>query len=108
MRRPPTPITGPGGTSSASALLTVGTALGVFQDTNQMVLNWTGPWALQSATNANGPYADIAGAASPFTNLLSAAPKQFFRLRSTAANAVTAIGSSGSGFVVERSRKNCF
>ena len=65
-----------------------------------MVLNWTGPWALQSATNANGPYADIAGAASPFTNLLSAAPKQFFRLRSTAANAVTAIGSSGSGFVV--------
>ena len=93
-------ITGPGGTTSASALLTVGTTLGVFQNANQMILNWSGPWALQSATNANGPYADIPGAASPFTNLMSAAPKEFFRLRSTAVNAVTAIGSSPGGFVV--------
>jgi len=93
-------ITGPGGTTSASALLTVGTTLGVVQDAQQMILNWAGPWALQSATNVNGPYADIPGAASPFTNLMSAAPKQFFRLRSTTTSAVTAIGSSRNGFAV--------
>jgi hypothetical protein len=93
-------ITGPGGTTSASALLTVGTTLGVVQNARQVILNWAGPWALQSAANANGPYADVPGAASPFTNLMSAAPERFFRLRSTAANALTAIGSSPGGFVL--------
>src|SRR5262249_14394305 len=43
------------------------------------VFNWTGPSALQSSTNLTGPYADIAGATSPYTNLLSNAT--FFRLR---------------------------
>ena len=93
-------ITGPYGTASASALLTVGTTLGVVQNARQMILNWTGPWALQSAANANGPYADIPGAASPFTNLMSAAPKQFFRLRCTVTNALTVMGASRGGFAV--------
>jgi sugar lactone lactonase YvrE len=93
-------ITGPGGVTSATALLTVGTVLGVSQNADQMILNWTGPWALQSATNVQGPYADILGAASPFTNLIWNAPEQFFRLRSTATSAVTAIGFSSGGFLV--------
>jgi sugar lactone lactonase YvrE len=93
-------ISGPGGVTSASTLLTVGTTLGVCQNDQQLILDWTGPWALQSATNANGPYADIAGAAAPFTNLMTTGPEQFFRLRSTAGNVVAAIGSSSAGFVV--------
>jgi hypothetical protein len=96
-------ITGPAGTTSASALLTVGMTLGVVQNGDQVILAWTGLWALQSATSAGGPYADVPGAASPFTNLISAAHQQFFRLRSTATNAVAAIGSSPSGFVVSAS-----
>jgi hypothetical protein len=96
-------ITGPAGTTSASALLTVGTILGVIQNADQVILNWTGPWALQSATNAGGPYADVPGAASPVTNLISAGPRQFFRLRSAATNALTAIGSSPGGFVLSAS-----
>jgi hypothetical protein len=45
------------------------------------VLRWTGPFALQSATNVSGPYADVPGATSPYTNNNRAVPRQFFRLR---------------------------
>jgi hypothetical protein len=93
-------ISGPGGTTSASTLLTIGTTLGVCQNAQELIFSWAGPWALQSATNANGPYADIPGAATPFTNWIAAQPQQFFRLRSTATNAVSAIGSAPGGFVV--------
>jgi hypothetical protein len=46
-----------------------------------MVLTWDGPSVLQSATAVTGPYQDIPGANSSFTNNLSSSAQQFFRLR---------------------------
>jgi hypothetical protein len=46
---------------------------------NDFVSQWLGASYLQSATNVTGPYADIATAASPYTNAISG--NQFFRLR---------------------------
>ena len=48
---------------------------------NNLVLTWPTGWTLQSATNVVGPYGDVAGASSPFTNNLTLQPQQFFRLR---------------------------
>jgi hypothetical protein len=49
---------------------------------NDLVLDWspTNGWMLQSATNVLGPYQDIPGAPSPYTNP-AGQPLQFFRLR---------------------------
>ena len=47
----------------------------------QLVLTWPGALTLQSATNVSGPYTDVTGVSSPFTNPVSTLPKQFFRLR---------------------------
>src|ERR1051326_7756571 len=44
------------------------------------VLTWTGPSTLQSATAVLGPYTDIGGSSSPYTNSV-ASPAQFFRLK---------------------------
>jgi hypothetical protein len=44
------------------------------------VLTWVGVYTLQVATNVIGPYRDVPGAASPYTNNASM-PQQFFRLR---------------------------
>ncbi len=44
------------------------------------VLAWPPGFFLQSASEAAGPYADVPGATSPYTNSPSA-PRQFFRLR---------------------------
>lgn len=46
-----------------------------------MILNWTGPFVLQSATSMQGPYEDVVGARSPYTNAASAGDQSFFRLR---------------------------
>ncbi len=46
---------------------------------NQLVLTW-GYGRLLSATNVAGPYLPVAGATSPYTNIISAAPMKFFRL----------------------------
>src|SRR5262249_46742791 len=43
------------------------------------VLRWTGPGALQSSANVTGPYADVGGATSPYTNTMAA--PLFFRVR---------------------------
>jgi hypothetical protein len=47
---------------------------------DQLVLQWNSGWILQTATNAPGPYLDLSGANSPFTNQFSD-PLRFFRLR---------------------------
>jgi len=47
-----------------------------------LLLNWVGSYHLQTATNVAGPYLDLAGASSPYTNALGANPRQFFRLKS--------------------------
>lgn len=43
------------------------------------VVSWNGPGVLQSATAVTGPYNDVLGATSPYTN--SGASQIFFRLR---------------------------
>lgn len=51
-----------------------------FQIVNgELILNWVNPqWNLQSATDVSGPYANITGATSPYTNVVSGS--KFFRL----------------------------
>jgi hypothetical protein len=47
---------------------------------HQLVMQWSSGWTLQSATNTSGPYLDVTGATSPYTNRFTD-PKRFFRLR---------------------------
>jgi len=47
----------------------------------QLIITWFGQPTLQSATNVGGPYIDVSGASSPYTNNLGQFPRQFFRLR---------------------------
>jgi hypothetical protein len=65
-----------GSVTSLPALLTVRPFLAL---TPGGVLSWSGTFKLQSATNAPGPYTDVPGATSPYTNDLLL-PQQFFRL----------------------------
>ena len=48
-------------------------------DGANVVLTWTGPSVLQSATAVTGPYTDVSGATSPYTN--AAVGSVFFRLK---------------------------
>lgn len=55
--------------------------LGVSSDGANLIVAWKGMYVLQSSTNIDGPYVDVAEARSPYTNSLSLYPQQFFRLR---------------------------
>jgi len=46
---------------------------------NDVVLTWPSGWSLQTATNVVGPYFDVLGATSPYTNSMTD-PQRFFRL----------------------------
>ena len=46
---------------------------------NKFVLSWSGGSLLQ-ATNVTGPWTPVTGATSPYTNIILAAPRMFFRL----------------------------
>jgi len=49
---------------------------------SDLILNWSGAFFLQSATNVSGPYGDVSGASSPHTNSMISPPtQQYFRLR---------------------------
>ncbi|MDB6108712.1 MAG: hypothetical protein JWR69_462 [Pedosphaera sp.] len=76
-------ITNPSGTITTSgAVLTVIPMVNppAFDGTN-LILTWPDTVTLQTSTNGvAGPYFDVPGAASPYTNLLTS-PQQFFRLR---------------------------
>jgi hypothetical protein len=48
---------------------------------HNVVITWPGSYVLQSALSPAGPYQDVAGASSPYTNSLPPAPARFFRLR---------------------------
>jgi hypothetical protein len=67
--------TGLGPTESVAAL----PAIIVIQSANSSVLTWSSG-TLQSSASVNGPYADVPGAANPYTLSLSG-PAQFYRLR---------------------------
>jgi hypothetical protein len=51
------------------------------QQGNNLVLSWSPGETLQDATNVAGPYTDIAGAVSPYTNVVTNLPQLFFRLK---------------------------
>jgi hypothetical protein len=76
-------ITNPSGTvTTAGAVLTVVPMVNppAFDGTN-LILTWPDSVTLQTSTNGvAGPYFDVPGATSPYTNLLTS-PQQFFRLR---------------------------
>jgi len=67
-----------GSSTSTPALLSVRPWLGF--DRNG-VLNWSGAYTLQRATNVAGPYVNLTGAASPYTNSTPSSPQLFFRLQ---------------------------
>ena len=46
-----------------------------------VVLTWSGTFTLQTATNLTTGFTDVPGAASPYTNAVTADPQRFFRLR---------------------------
>ena len=46
-----------------------------------MVVSWFGTFVLQTAADPGGPFADVVGATSPFTNSISSSEMNFFRLR---------------------------
>jgi hypothetical protein len=48
---------------------------------NDFIVSWPGPLSLQSSTNVIGPYLNVVGATSPYTNNLLSSPQRFFRLR---------------------------
>jgi hypothetical protein len=48
---------------------------------NRLVFNWTGDFLLQMSTNIAGPYLDMPGASSPYTNEMTGLSERFFRLR---------------------------
>ncbi len=47
---------------------------------NNLVLIWPAGWTLQTATNVSGPYVNVSGANSPYTNDTTADPQRFFRI----------------------------
>jgi hypothetical protein len=63
---------------SSNAWLTVRPVLAVGPNG---ALTWSAPCVLQAATNVVGPYADVAGATSPYNSTNAGLPEQFFRLR---------------------------
>ena len=68
-------------TNDVSGLSVIGPTLNVLQN-QPLILQWTNPFVLQSATNVVGPYTDMTGATSPYTtNPPASAPRRFYRLR---------------------------
>jgi hypothetical protein len=88
-------VTGTGGPVPASAWLNVATTLGARQNGSELILDWAGAWVLQVATNVGGPYADLPGASSPFTNQTGGLPAEFFRLRSGEGISVLGLSTNG-------------
>jgi hypothetical protein len=58
----------------------LGASLAFSRQGSNLQLTWPSGWALQSATNVAGPYADVPGATSPY-NASFTDPRRFFRLR---------------------------
>jgi uncharacterized delta-60 repeat protein len=56
-------------------------ALAVEHSSTNLILSWTGPYTLQSSTNAAGPYYDVTAATNPPCTIPIALLSEFFRLR---------------------------
>jgi hypothetical protein len=59
----------------------LGATIGFTQSGHNFVLTWPSGWTLQTATNVPGPYVDVPGATSPYTNDTTVDRQRFFRLR---------------------------
>ncbi len=68
-------------TDDVSNLTVIGPTLNILSNAGPLVLQWNYGFRLQTATNASGPYADLIGATSLYTNQLTNSPQRFFRLR---------------------------
>jgi HYR domain len=75
-------VTSPAGSvTSQAALLTVAPQIAMSIAAKGLTLNWPADFVLQAASDPAGPYADVAGALSPYVCDTQASPRQFFRLR---------------------------
>jgi polygalacturonase len=68
-------------TDDVSSLSIFGPTLNILQDAGQPLLQWSNAFTLQTATNISGPYADMVGATSLYTNQFTNSPQRYFRLR---------------------------
>ena len=68
-------------TNDVSNLTIVGPMLNILPGTGSLVLQWNNGFTLQTATNVSGPYSDLIGATSLYTNQFANTPERFFRLR---------------------------
>ncbi|HWN96923.1 MAG TPA: immunoglobulin domain-containing protein, partial [Methylomirabilota bacterium] len=53
----------------------------IIRDGGSVRLTWSGAYTLQAATLVTGPYEDVVGATSGYTETTDTAPQKFFRLR---------------------------
>lgn len=56
------------------------TSLTIIQSAGAVILSWPGTSKLETATNISGPYEQLSGVTSPYTNTVSGA-RRFFRLK---------------------------
>lgn len=68
-------------TNDVSNLTIIGPTLNTLPGTGSLVLQWSNDFTLQTATNVGGPYTDLIGATSLYTNQFTNSLQQFFRLR---------------------------
>jgi polygalacturonase len=68
-------------TNDVPNLKIFGPMLNILPSPSPLVLQWNSGFTLQTATNIAGPFTDLTGATSLYTNQISSAPQRFFRLR---------------------------
>jgi hypothetical protein len=105
---------GAGSATSPGAVVNVAPRLTSQFSNKILTLTWPGSFILQSAPNVTGPYTDLPGAVSPYTQNTAGSPPKFFRLRSlpfrlatrilaNGAASLTITGSPGINFIIQAS-----
>jgi hypothetical protein len=67
--------------ASVTGGLSVRPTLSYLVDGDSLILNWSGSFTLVTSTNVAGPYVDVSGAASPYTNSVNSGAQCYFGLR---------------------------
>jgi hypothetical protein len=98
-------VTGANGSIvSSPAILTVSTpaptTLAAARAGRSVVITWVGSYVLQSAPSPAGPYQDVTGATSPYTNSPPLASARFFRLRSSSTSTGPTVTAAPAGHSV--------
>jgi polygalacturonase len=68
-------------TNDVANLVIAGPTLRLQADSAAAVLLWNNGFTLQSGTDITGPYQNVTGATSPYTNPFTSGPQRFCRLR---------------------------